>query len=378
MSKPADAYDGKVTDQQVQELEKLRIEFVSAKGTPAEDAARERYQSYATELLIDLSGKLEPGPNQEPDSGFVKPGGWGANANADLWVTAKMKAPADWWKVVDDKGVNVATNFKTQDEAQKYITDHKANPSVCAPGYHKDATTGECVPDQPPIISEERDQFGILKIYKDKPNGSVNTKFVLEEKRRNYASGKPSEDSVEYTAMANSVQQNSDIECTFYTKINSFKKETDSISDKMTGPNHSDGNKSWVIPDFDIFGGTGKTLETENPHPKNKGVNPKPLTKIGDKIVGKYFGHKAITWVDGNTRYVESWIHFPVLDIDQIALEQGEWRQYIPRTKIEDSCREARGKLMTCRIDGVKKGDPPNFKYCSVREIEVPAASPSK
>lgn len=294
--KPSSDYDGKVTEEQVQELERLRLDYEKSKGSADEDAKREAYQSYANDLLIDLSGKLDPGPDQEPGGdGGGKP-------------------------------------------------------------------------------SEEKDRLGIRKIYMDKPGGRYDTKWVLEEKRRNYASGKPSEDSVEYTCISESVERNSDIECTFYTKINSFKtKEADSISDKMTGPPHKDGAKSWVIPDFMTDGSSGKTLEVENPHPKNRGINPKPLVKIGGSLVGKFFGHKAITWIKDDKRYVESWIHFPVNDIDQIATDQDSWRQYIPRTEVPKDCVPARGKLCTCRIDGVKKGDPPDFRYCSVREITPPA-----
>lgn len=290
-------YDGKVTDEQVQQLEAKRQAYENSKGSADEDNLREEYQLYANGLLIDLSGKLDPGQDQEAGGG-------------------------EGGKPSDDK-----------------------------------------------------DRFGIAKIYTDKPGGRYDTKWVLEEKRRNYASGKPSEDSVEYTCIADSNERNSDVEVTIYQKINSFKtKEADSISLKLTGPPHKDGAGSWVIPEFMTDCSAKKTLEVEIKHPKNTGINPKPLVKIGgDTLVKQWIGYKGITWVKGDVRYVESWIHFPVKDIDQIATDQGSWRQYIPRTKVPKECTQARGKLVTSRLDGVKKGDPPNYKYASVREIEPPA-----
>lgn len=298
-SKPSSDYDGKVTVEQVDELERLRIQYENSRGTADEGGHFQKYHDYATSLLIDLSGKLEPGSDQEPGGGD---GGGGKP-------------------------------------------------------------------------SDQLDNFGIVKIYKDKEGGQFNTTFKGEQKMRNYASGKKSEWSYEYTATARSEEENSDIEVTLYEKINNFKtNEPDSISDKLTGPNHSDGKKSWVIPDFMTDGSAKKTLETENPHPKNKGVNPAPLTKIGGSLIGKWFGHKAITFIKNDVRYVESWIHFPVTDIDNVKTEQDKWRQYLPRTKIDDSCKPARGRLFTTRIDGIKKDSIPDFKYCSVREITPPEA----
>ena len=362
-----------VTDEEKQQLEKLRLAYVKAQaeGSANLENAREAYQDYATALLIELSGKLDPGPDQVPDPGYVKPGGWQGNPNADTWVVVNMKAPPDQFKIVDDKGVNIATGFHTKVGAQSYIATHKANPKPCPIGQHMNGL-GVCVPDGPPPTGTVN-KFGIIKRHPDKVGGEINTKFVLEEKERHYRSGKASEWSMEYTATASSKEHNSDVECTFYTKINGFKtNEADSISDKETGPAHKDGACCWVIPDFMTDGSASKTLETEKPHPNNHGVNPKPLTSIGGSIVGKWFGHKAITWVQGGHRFVESWVHFPVDNIDTVANEQAEWRQYIPTTQLSDDYVKANGTLTTCRIDGVTKGDPPTFKYCSVREITPP------
>lgn len=352
------------TKEELEQLERFRKQYADCKavGCADEQDLFNQYHDLAVKLLIDLSGKLElpPGPEPNIDEGYQKPGGWGANTDPLTWTVTGMKDDPSKFKVVDNSGKNVATEFKTMAGAQDFINDAKE-------GHIPPPTPG-------PTPSGSKDKFGIIKIMKDKAGGEFNEKFNLQEKRRNYQSGKASEDSVEYTATASSKEHNSDVEATFYTHINSFKtNESDSISDKLTGPNHSDGNCCWVIPDFDTGGSAKKTLETEKPHPQNHSVNPKPLTSIGGSIVGKWFGHKAISYVKSGERYVESWIHFPIDNIDTVDGEQSEWRQYIPTTKVGKEYVKANGLLTTCRIDGVKKGDPPNFKYCSVREIEPPA-----
>jgi len=359
-------YDGKVTQEQIDLLETKRVVFVTAleAGSASLDDAREDYQTYAIKLGIDLSGKLWPGdttpPTTEPSKpteGTVKEGGWGANKDPDSWKTAQMKNPPEKFKVVDDTGINVATEFTTQANAQGYIDYyvwHKHNDQQPPSGGGGGGTP-----------SGDKDQFGVIKIKKDKPGGRTDINFKLEEKMRNYASGKPSEWSTEYTCITTG--DNSDVEATIYEMINGFKKEPDTVSLKLTGPAHKDGACCWVIPDFATDGSPKRTLETEKPHPHNHSVNPKPLSDMGGSIIGKWIGYKGITYVKDGKRFVESWIHFPVGNID--APEQDKWRQYIPTTELGKEYLKANGKLCTSRLDGVKKGDPPTFKYASVREI---------
>ena len=352
------------SDADKQQLEKLRQAYEQAQKTGSADleSAREAYQDFATKVLIQLSGKLDvtPGPGPEPDEGYQKPGGWGANTDPNTWKVVPMKDDPTKFKVVDDKGKNVVTGFKNQANAQSFIDRAKGGG-------------GGGTPPPPPPGGTDKDQFGIIKIYKDKPGGETNVKFVGREMERHYASGKPSENSYEFTANASSPDHNSDIEATFYEKINGFKThEPDTISDKLTGPEHQDGAKSWVIGLFRTDGSTADTFETEYPHPTYQKLNPKPATSIGGSIVGKWFGHKMISYVKAGKRYIESWIHFPVNDINNVGAEQGEWRQYVKTMTVEDRFVQARGKLTTSRLDGINKGSPPDFKFCSVREISPP------
>jgi hypothetical protein len=353
-----------VSDADKQKLENLRLAYVKAQETnsPDLDKAREAYQDLAVKLLVSLSGKLDvtPGPGPDVDEGYQKPGGWGSKEQDKPagWKVTAMKDDPSKFKVVDSAGINIATEFKSQASAQAFIDKAKGgnNPPPPTPG-----PTGN------------KDSFGVVKIYPDKTGGATNTSFKGKEMERHYASGKPSENSYEYTCEASSPDHNSDIEATFYEKINGFKDAPDTISDKLTGPPHQDGAHGWVIGQFRTDGSTADTFETEYPHPNYQKINPKPATSIGGSIVGKWFGHKVISYVKGGKRFVESWIHFPVNNIDNVAAEQDQWRQYVKPMQVEDRFVKANGTLTTSRLDGIKKGSPPDFKYSSTREITPPS-----
>jgi hypothetical protein len=354
-------YDGKVTQEQVDKLEEKRIKYAKAfeDGSADFDDAREDYQSYAASLLIDLSGKLSPIDTQvppaeppKPTEGTVKEGG---NQDADTWKIVSMKDDPTKFKVVDGNGKNIATDFSSQVTAQGYIDYYV---------YQKH----NAQPPPPPTDGQptgDVDQFGIRCIKKSSIANRVFTDFKLEEKMRNYQSGKPSEWSTEYTCDTKEILQN--VEVTVYEKINGFKKEADTISLKTCGPSHHDGARFWAIGDFATDGSPKRTMEIEDPHPNNHSVDPKPLTEIGGSIIGKWIGYKVITFVAEAKRHFETWIHFPVENID--SPEQDKWRQYINYDITEKKYLVATGSLITSRLDGVKKGDAPDFKYASAREV---------
>lgn len=362
---PSD-YDGKVTQEQIDQLEEKRIKFAHALETGSADLDdfREDYQGYAIKLGIDLSGKLMPSDKPPVDSEPPKPTEGtkkeGGNQDPDTWKVVHMKNPPEKFKVVDSSGKNIATDFTTVENAKNYVEYaiwHKYHDNPQPPNGGGGTTTGD------------KDQFGILCIKKSAAGNKVFTDFKLEEKMRNYSSGKPSEWSTEYTCDTKEILQS--VEATIYEKINGFKNESDTISLKLNGPQHSDGKRFWFIPDFATDGSPKRTFEIEDPHPNNHSVNPKPMFELGTGIVGKWIGYKGISVVAGGKRHVESWIHFPVTDIEKVAEEQDKWRQYITYDNSESKYQKATGSLITSRLDGVKKGDPPTFKYASVREVQA-------
>jgi hypothetical protein len=95
---------------------------------------------YVFEGTVDFKDvKLTPQegnvPDPDPDPGVPKPvegtikeGGWGASTDAKTWKVVNMRNPPELFKVVDDKGINVATHFSTAQTAEGFIAYFKVNP----------------------------------------------------------------------------------------------------------------------------------------------------------------------------------------------------------------------------------------------------------
>ena len=173
----------------------------------------------------------------------------------------------------------------------------------------------------------EVDQYGINKIYADKPQGVLipATSFKEEEFTRNYASGKPSENSYECEYKDSNKLENEEV--TFYCQINGFKKDTDTMSIKLLGNKHSDGSKDkWLIFQLMTDGSNSDNFQIEDPHPTNHDNHQTTAFTIGVSIVGKVVGFKAITYIDeAGKRHAETWLDFPT-DFNNPA---NNWRKYI-------------------------------------------------
>jgi hypothetical protein len=314
----------------------------------------------------------EPGPKPVPEpveKGTVLHGGWGGNKDPKSWSVVPMKDDPKQFKVVDDEKTNIATNFSSKDSAEKFIQWSITNTVPPTPGPDPNPPP---TPGPAPTPTGDKDQFGITKICPD--GGATVTDFVLEEKERHYASGAPSEWSVEYTN--DNKSKWSDLEFTYYVKINGFKDEADNISTKVLGPNHTDGpGRSWYISEVATDGSSKKTMMTEIPHPKYFENSPKAEFTIGESLIGKWLGIKVITYLinGGKDRRIETYLDYPVADI---KAPPNKWRRYwsVDDTGQLDHAHfiQPTGSLAVCRIDGVKKGDPPNFAYASVRQIKPP------
>jgi hypothetical protein len=392
---PSD-FDGKVTQEQIDELERLRRVFFNAKleGSADLDDAREAYQDYADKLLIDLSGKLDPTNKPpidveppKPTEGTPKTGG---NEDPDGWQVVHMKNPPEKFKVVDHTAINIATDFTTDKTAQGYIDWYrwkKRHDQPCPPGQHKDAS-GNCVPDGPPCPPGQHrdtsgncvpdippagglDQFGIREIYKSKTGGKVAINPDVRFFTRHYRSGKPSEPTVECTL--DSGTPITDQELTAVITMNGMN-HVDSIDWKERGGHHSSSNPvEGTCYDLELLtdGSGAKTLEVESPHPNNHPAHQPQLFKPGD-VSHARFGWKgiAINTADGNGVHIESWINLTPDD-------QSTWQKYIDVTDTKDHplykplgpIFKPFGSLATIRIDGIT--GHPTFEKVSMREISL-------
>jgi hypothetical protein len=64
-------------------------------------------------------------PPPKPTEGVVLHGGWGANHDPDTWSVTNMRDKPNVFKVVDNTGRNVATDFTSRETAQSYIDYYK-------------------------------------------------------------------------------------------------------------------------------------------------------------------------------------------------------------------------------------------------------------
>jgi hypothetical protein len=373
----ADENGNAVSKEVYEEFLGLKTELADAMDNRDEDKVIQtlaKLEEFATKHNLHLSSPITVKPDvpidEKPDEGLVKPGGWGANTDAKTWKIATMVQKPNLFKIVDDKDVNVATDFTTQAKAQYYIDYYNRNvPVECPPGHHKDPA-GVCVPDI--IVEGDKDQFGILKIKPDGPGKVFETKFDLEFKIRNYNSGKPSEPSLENTNTAAKAVKNQ--EATMYCLIKKFKDADDTASFKIEGGPHSSSNpKTGHCYDcqLNVNGGNGNTLEVEDPHPSMHPCHQKSNFKVGERWVGKWMGIKMLCYTinGGKDRHLEMLLDYPVPDI---AAPPNKWRTY---WSVDDTGQLPHGHIIepignrtTMRIDGVPKNEA-EFKYASVREI---------
>lgn len=332
--------------------------------------------------IIDSGAVISPPPVDPVDptdpvkpaeQGVILHGGWGANPDPNTWkstemVNAKYKGK---WKIIDNKNINVMQEFSTKDNADKMIAWTITNYK----------TPTEPTDPTKPVPDAGKDKFGIKMLYASKEGGKTIYDWTVRSKERNYASGKPSEWSCEYTAKTGTPPLN-EMEVTYYVKINGFKThETDTLSTKIIGPGHTDGDgKYWYIFELETDGNSEKNFETEEPHPINHDNHQKVLFKVGESIVGKWIGVKVITYLinGGKDRRLEHWFDFPIADINN---PPNNWRMYIGFDDVgqldHGHWLKPSGDLVTCRIDGVKEESLPEFKYASVREITQPKPTTS-
>jgi hypothetical protein len=313
----------------------------------------------------------QPLPSEPSDPGREQPEK-GANQDPNTWKVVNMKNPPDMFKVVDDEGINVADNFKTEAGAQAYIDSKKSG-----------APQPEPVPTPP--VTGGKDPLGIVMIMASKQGGRWETKFENEVKWRNYRTGKKSEWSNEYKNRAGTPIR--DAETTYYVKVTDFKNSVDTFSLKRRSGNHSSNNPTeGTCYDFEIMtdGSDKKTLEVERPHPKMHDCHQRPLFPINASLIGKWIGIKTVDVnVTENGKegvYLAQYVDFPVLDIEK---PPNNWRL---RYEVTDTGQLEKGLITkpfgdvsVSRIDGIGKGDKaydqstkpkaPEYRYASVREI---------
>lgn len=85
-----------------------------------------------------------------PKSGYIKPGGWGANSWYEDWFTVRMRDNNALFKITDGRGVNVATDFISQDDADQFSNYYILNNNHRPPGTRQSSGTHNQTERLPP------------------------------------------------------------------------------------------------------------------------------------------------------------------------------------------------------------------------------------
>jgi hypothetical protein len=315
-----------------------------------------------------------PIPPGKPVEGNPKQGG---NQDPAVWHIVPMVDNPALFKIVDNMGKNIATDFTSSPNAQAYIDYYKGQVVVTPPGPP---------PTTPPGPLGELDQFGVKKIYPDKAGGKVETKFTNSGVgTRHYRSGKPDDSTIEYTNQAAGGAGIKFQECTGYLTMHGMN-HPDSIDWKVRGGHHGGSSAPEDMQgrcyDFEVMtdGSNKKVLEKEWPHPSMHKANVTTLFNIGKDISSATFGYKAISFPtpDNKGVHMECWLDLDGLDSTGKPINN--WKKYweasdtgqISNAPLVDPI----GNYSFIRIDGIKGA--PDFRFFSVREIEVagtPAAA---
>ena len=298
----------------------------------------------------------ECGPNPDPNNEHVKPGGWGGDtASADTWESVAMKDPPDKWKVVDKAGVNIAHNFASEADADKYIQYHQCaqeqlDEGPTPPGAEVPTTPPPTpTPTPPPTESAPKPPTtgggAGPTPYATKGNPMQSTQ--RGPTTRHYASGAPDDETIE-----KNVKNITFDNYVFVVDVTINKMEhDDSIALKLGGTHMGSG---WFDNTVGIY--TGYTcLGTEPQHPTTKACLIKG-PKIGDirnkpiRIASSYFK---------KTNKTELWTDFGA----------SGWKKQCEGTNVGNFNPKSAINEAQLRIDGFTKGSVPTIRSALVWEI---------
>jgi hypothetical protein len=299
-------------------------------------------------------------PLEEPTEGTIKPGGWGANQDPNTWEPTAMKDRPELFKVVDDQGKNVATDFTTEDNAKYYIEYYQS--LVLDPEPDPDPIPD---PDKPPVAGLDKE--GVLMLFPTKAGGKEYYTPDYSYKRSSHGQaskpelGKIPRDTFTLTQVPFMVG-----EYTFIGKVDFTNP--DDFSFKVGSKNHSgnDPDGEGQCYSFGISSDGKIHLSKETPrHPKTPNMDehakivagmPKSLGSIDNKL----FGCKGVVqFIDGG-KNVKIDCYVDMDPVDVAGKPKNNWKLWWTAT--DDGSWEnppqtffAKGNDMTLyhRIDNV-------------------------
>jgi hypothetical protein len=240
------------------------------------------------EGVLALDPNTEPGPvDPKPETGYVKPGGWGANTDPKTWTVVPMKDKdkKHLFKVVDNKDKNVATHFTTTVNAQKFIDAVIASLPPTEPTDPTDPTdptepTDPTDPNPNPQPAAGQDKYGVKLLLS---NGAVidynhSKNFRDDGKRFDFAVGKGM------------------VDCELTGYFADHDGIDDEVSGKQRGGKHSDGSTPKTY-DMGVKTTNGVArYRTEEKHPEYKDATTQNTISgnLGVGLKDKFIGYKFI------------------------------------------------------------------------------------
>jgi hypothetical protein len=233
---------------------------------------------------VSVKRSTSPSVPPKPTEGIPQPEK-GANQDPNTWSVVPMRDDPTKFKVVDDKGINVAVEFTTQATAQQYIDYYKA---IFVPG----------PPAPPPGNGTTAEQ-----IYTPKPGGRVFTKM-----NPNGANCKS--DGIRFN-LANE-HTLVDRESTWIFTLNNDPR---TCTDKpwwspKVGSHGSTGEGSGLYECSVPWSGGFKSCRTEGPHPSYHSCSGYQHGQVPPMPKGKPVGIKFAQWRIPNGVHIEFWYDF--------------------------------------------------------------------
>jgi hypothetical protein len=305
----------------------------------------------------------DPDPTKEkPKEGTIKEGGWGGNVDPKTWKVTEMRNPSDQFKVVDDKGVNIATNFTTMQFAQNFINYFLVNPFP--PEEEEQGEGGTGGGEQEPgggaggnggsgggdvVVGKGKDKFGSQLLVSD----GKEVEYAIKDNLR--------DDGQRFDGDVGDWPQS---EATGYFM---FTKDPvdDEVSIKWSEMKHS-GSNDVQCYDSGVSIKDGKArLRFENPHPDysgNLGSGQGTPMKAG-----KWYGYKGAKIVNSDgTVTIKLWQSVG----DNETKPANDWKEIFSYTDKKYK-RTGAHPHVTFRVDDPDKKGQPNLRkqWLSVAKI---------
>jgi hypothetical protein len=300
----------------------------------------------ATDFYDSDAGGLKPwdAPVEvitRPTEGIVLHGGWGGDQDPDNWKVVPMKDKPEKFKVVDDKGTNIATDFSTKAIAQQYIDWFKINenPDEQDPEPPQPGTGGGGGEPEKPA-----EGYTVVGPYPavGKELGTIKRRAV-----RHYQSNAPDDETVELNAKGIKYRKH---QLVTYVTMNKIEHD-DTMSQKIGGTHMGTG---WFVNSIEFESGLcGIGVEKKHPTTSHNDVKG---TKIGS-ILNKKIGMASVYFADENK--VELWTD----------TGDGKWKKQVEGTNVKGFNPKATTFECQLRIDGFVKGSDPTLHLGVVQEI---------